>query len=296
MTRPGATDLAELVRLPAVLSVPGDAWVGAAAAAEHGRPRGALALPAASALLYLGGMALNDWADRRVDADERPERPIPSGRVTPGQALAVGAGLLVAGTALAGALGGRRALGVAVPLAAAVVLYDVAAKPTAAGPAVMAGCRALDVLLGAAPAGPGGLRAALPAAAVVAAHTATVTAVSRHEVAGAPRAVPAAAVAATGAVAAAATLLARRGPRRFQRLAAAASAGEYAVRVGRGYLAAARSGGEAAAVRRAVGGAVVGLPLLQTSLLVGRGAAGRAALLGLAAPLGPVLRRLGEVT
>ena len=36
----------------------------------------------------MAGMALNDYADREIDAVERPGRPIPSGRVTPEFALA----------------------------------------------------------------------------------------------------------------------------------------------------------------------------------------------------------------
>ncbi len=63
--------LAELVRLPAVLTVPGDALAGAALAGVPARP----GLVGASAALYLGGMALNDWADRDVDAVERPGAP-----------------------------------------------------------------------------------------------------------------------------------------------------------------------------------------------------------------------------
>ncbi|WP_375373510.1 UbiA family prenyltransferase, partial [Micromonospora sp. ATA51] len=45
------------------------------------------ALAGASVLLYWAGMAANDWADRHLDAVERPERPIPSGRVSPPAAL-----------------------------------------------------------------------------------------------------------------------------------------------------------------------------------------------------------------
>ena len=35
----------------------------------------------ASSLVIMAGMALNDVADREVDAAERPERPIPSGKI-----------------------------------------------------------------------------------------------------------------------------------------------------------------------------------------------------------------------
>ncbi|MBM0276363.1 UbiA family prenyltransferase, partial [Micromonospora tarensis] len=73
-------DLAELVRAPAALSVPGDVIAGAAAAGALG-PR-TPGLAGASVLLYWAGMAANDWSDRRLDAVERPERPIPSGRIT----------------------------------------------------------------------------------------------------------------------------------------------------------------------------------------------------------------------
>lgn len=199
MTR--VADLVELVRAPAALSVPGDVVAGAAAAGALG-PR-TPALATASVLLYWAGMAANDWADRKLDAVERPERPIPSGRISPGAAVGLAAGLTAAGVGLAAAAGGRRAAAVAVPLAATIWGYDLLAKNTAAGPAVMAACRGLDVLLGAAGGRP--LRA-LPAAVTVAAHTWTVTALSRREVDGADKALPLRTLAGTALVAASAAV------------------------------------------------------------------------------------------
>lgn len=79
----------ELVRAPAALTAVGDTVAGGAAAGTPLRGR-RLLLPAASAAFYWAGMALNDWADRELDAVERPERPIPSGRVSAGAALATG--------------------------------------------------------------------------------------------------------------------------------------------------------------------------------------------------------------
>ena len=106
-----AWNLAELVRLPAALTVPGDAWTGASRSAAV---PGVSLMPVGSVLLYWSGMALNDWADRQVDAVERPERVIPSGRVGPEQALLL-AGLLGAcGVAVTAAEGGRAALRVTV--------------------------------------------------------------------------------------------------------------------------------------------------------------------------------------
>ncbi len=93
-----------------------------------------LALPLASALLYWSGMVLNDWADRKRDAVERPERPIPSGDVSPAAALSAATILAAAGVAAAAAAGGRRGLAAAGRITLCVVAYDVAAKDTAAGP------------------------------------------------------------------------------------------------------------------------------------------------------------------
>ena len=138
----------QLVRAPAALTVLGDTVAGAAAAGKPLRGR-RLLLPLSSVSFYWAGMALNDWADRELDATERPERPIPSGRVSPGQALAVAGGLTAAGLGLARAAGGRDTI--AVSLAAAVWAYDTVLKNTPAGPVAMATCRALDVLMGAGP-------------------------------------------------------------------------------------------------------------------------------------------------
>ena len=160
-------------------------------------------------------MALNDYADRDVDAVERPGRPIPSGRVTPGFALGLAAGLTAAAAGLAVAADGPRALAVLVPLAATVWAYDLVLKAGPAGVAGMSACRALDVLMGS---GAHGARAALPAAAVVGAHIGVTTTVSRSEVQGATATLPRAALAATAGVAAAAGR-ARRAAARARRCA-----------------------------------------------------------------------------
>ncbi|MGK5742200.1 SCO3242 family prenyltransferase [Micromonospora sp. URMC 103] len=314
-------DLVELVRAPAALSVPGDVVAGAAAAGALDRRTPALA--GASVLLYWAGMAANDWADRRLDAVERPERPIPSGRVRPGAAVGVAAGLTAAGLAVATAAGGRRAAAVAVPLAAAVWAYDLRAKNTAAGPAVMAACRGLDVLLGAAG---GRVTRALPAALTVAAHTWTVTALSRREVTGTDPALPLGTLAGTAVVAASAATVARRLPggrrgatalpdpgpgNRDARPAAAGPDGTGASRSRRSTLAALVPAGLAAwyavnygsaqarvvaepsagRVRAAVGAGITGLPALQGALT----ARGGARLLGLAvAAAAPLGRRLAR--
>jgi len=192
-------DYRELVRAPAAFSVLGDAVVGASWAGRplHGR---ALGIPVASVLLYWSGMALNDLADADLDEIERPERPIPSGRISRRAAGITAAALAVGGIAAAGIFGGRRSVALAVPLAAAIATYNLVAKEGPFGPAVMAACRGLDVLMGA---GSDRMLAAAPAAAIVAAHTANVTVLSRGEVHGSTSRAVAGSVAATAAVAAA---------------------------------------------------------------------------------------------
>ncbi|MGC4815202.1 SCO3242 family prenyltransferase [Micromonospora sp. DT228] len=306
-------DLAELVRAPAALSVPGDVVAGAAAAGALG-PR-TPALAGASVLLYWAGMAANDWADRGLDAVERPERPIPSGRITPAAAVGLAAGLTAAGVGLAAVAGGRRAAALAVPLAATIWGYDLLAKNTAAGPAVMAACRGLDVLLGASG---GRVTRALPAAVTVAAHTWTVTALSRREVSGADAALPMRTLAGTALVAASAAIPhARRvaaraadrneataqgpadalgagaGRTRSARVAAvlpAVLAGWYAARYGAAQAEVIRDP-SAGRVRAAVGAGITGLPALQGALTARGGAGLLGVAVAAAAPLGRRLAR-----
>ena len=185
---------AELLRLPALFSVPGDALAGAAATGSPPGSRTLLAI-GSSLCLYEAGMALNDWADRDVDAVERPHRPLPSGRVRPAAALTAACALTGAGLALA-ARAGRPALAVAAPLAATVWAYDLGLKHTPAGPVAMGAARGLDLLLGAA-ATTGHARPALPSAALLGTHTLAVTTVSRQEARGGSPLAPLAALAAT---------------------------------------------------------------------------------------------------
>ena len=155
----------------------------------HGRwePAGALAsLVAASMLLYAAGMTLNDAFDAPLDARERPERPIPSGRIRRRAAFTVGWSLLGLGLALAahgGTLAGEFGpLIVAFCLAITIVLYDSGVKSTWAGPAAMGWCRTLNILLGAsASANLVGHRSVWLYAAGVGGYTVVLTALARSE-------------------------------------------------------------------------------------------------------------------
>ena len=111
-----------------------------------------------SAGLYLGGMVLNDVFDAALDAKERPERPIPSGQISKKSAAVFGSMLMLTGVVAAGLAGifaETEPVGVCIALirTAAVVLYDSVLKNTAARPFGMAGCRFLNIMLGASCAG-----------------------------------------------------------------------------------------------------------------------------------------------
>jgi 4-hydroxybenzoate polyprenyltransferase len=137
----------------------------------------------ATAALYAGGIVLNDVFDREIDRLERPERPIPSGRIPVAHAAALGAGLLALGVAAAAAAN-TTALMVALAIAACVLLYDAWGKRHAPVAALnMAMCRALNLLLGVA-AVPAALADAWPIAAVPLLYIYAVTAISRGEVHG----------------------------------------------------------------------------------------------------------------
>lgn len=105
-------------------------------------------LLAASSGLYLGGMVLNDFFDAQLDAQERPERPIPSGRISRKAAGLLGFCLLGGGLAIAAAVG-LQSCSTALLIAVLVLCYNARFKATVIGPCFMAACRFLNLLLGA---------------------------------------------------------------------------------------------------------------------------------------------------
>lgn len=109
----------------------------------------------ASALLYSAGMVLNDVFNVEQDRRERPERPLPSGRISRAWARWLGYQLLIFGSLVgivAGATTGwssvPRTAMVVVALTGAIWCYDAGAKRTWLGPWLMGGCRLLHILLG----------------------------------------------------------------------------------------------------------------------------------------------------
>jgi len=119
----------------------------------------------AMTLAYIGGMFLNDAYDTRIDAIERPERPIPSGQIKASTVFIMGYGMLFASIALV-AFAASRSQGVvqyatiaAVALSFFIVLYNLWHKNNPLSPFVMGLCRMLVYICAA--------YALLPAPAIV---------------------------------------------------------------------------------------------------------------------------------
>jgi UbiA prenyltransferase family protein len=117
----------------------------------------------AMSLLYVGGMYLNDYFDRAIDAAERPSRPIPAGEISAAAVAVFGFAMLGAGVVLMAAATFAAALAGAL-LALAIVAYDAFHKRNPGAPVIMGLCRAL-VYCGAAAAA----TATVPAGVMIAA-------------------------------------------------------------------------------------------------------------------------------
>ncbi len=101
-----------------------------------------------SVFLYAGGVVLNDVFDAKLDAIERPERPLPSGLISVKSAALYAVILLFIGIVLAYNVG-RLSAYLALILAVAIVCYNSFFKKyDFLGPFNMGLCRSLNLLLG----------------------------------------------------------------------------------------------------------------------------------------------------
>lgn len=176
----GPSTLLRLGRISNLPTVWTNVIAGAVIAGGARRPGEIALIALAMSAFYVGGMYLNDFFDRGVDARERPTRPIVAGEIGAGAVSAIGFGLLAIGIALMAPFGIAAAVW-GVTLAGVIVLYDIWHKGNALGPAIMGLCRAL-VYFGAGAAITGHVSLALAIGAVVlAAHTAGITYAARQE-------------------------------------------------------------------------------------------------------------------
>jgi 4-hydroxybenzoate polyprenyltransferase len=145
----------ELVRLPNLFTAMADVLAGyltvTAASAGPGHLNfdgDSLAwLLVTTVCLYGGGVALNDYFDESVDRVERPERPLPSGRISRQAARRFALALFIL-AGLSAASVGPLSLALTLATALSAVVYDAIGKRTSFGPLNMGLCRFLNLLLG----------------------------------------------------------------------------------------------------------------------------------------------------
>jgi 4-hydroxybenzoate polyprenyltransferase len=175
----------QLIRPANLVTAAADVLAGFAAAGMA-EPRVLPLLVCSSVALYAGGVTFNDVFDANLDRIERPERPIPSGRVPLRTAALFGALLLIAGVTAA-ASASLVSGAIALLIGALAVIYDAGGKHRkVGGPLNMAACRALNLLLGIS-AAPSMIRGRWYLAAIPFLYIAAITLLSRGEVHGGRR-------------------------------------------------------------------------------------------------------------
>ncbi len=148
-----------LVRFPAVFTALADVAMGFLFVRPSLSPWVSfLALGVTTICHYWSGMIWNDICDVDQDRRERPDRPLPSGRIGMAAARRAGVVLLIAGVAAgwfaswtlwaAGTEAAWRPGLVATILPLIILAYDAWLKRTSWGPWAMGACRGLNVLLG----------------------------------------------------------------------------------------------------------------------------------------------------
>jgi 4-hydroxybenzoate polyprenyltransferase len=140
-------DYFRLIRLPNLFTVPSNILVGISLGSDQTFSITMVMQIITSILLYIGGVALNDYFDFEEDKKQRPNRPLASGRIPKLNALflatiAFGTSLLIAYYI------GPLSFSISILLIVTIFGYDYYLKNSLIGPIVMATARVLNILLG----------------------------------------------------------------------------------------------------------------------------------------------------
>ena len=111
-----------------------------------------LAVLMATCLLYLSGMILNDLVDQKVDSFERPDRPLPSQRISRDEAWLWYTGLSSVSMILL-SIHAPKSIPCALILCAMIALYNFTHQFSRTAPWLMGACRGMVYLLAAVAAG-----------------------------------------------------------------------------------------------------------------------------------------------
>jgi UbiA prenyltransferase family len=182
-TAVGMPRLSTLLRLGRISNIP-TVWTnvlaGSVIAGGEKHPDQIALILLAMTAFYVGGMYLNDFFDREIDARDRPGRPIHAGEIRASTVSSIGFGLLATGVVLMIPFGLTATIWGAL-LAAAIVLYDIWHKGNVLSPIVMGTCRAL-VYIGTGAALAGSTSTAMMIGAIaLAGHVAGITYAARQE-------------------------------------------------------------------------------------------------------------------
>lgn len=144
----------QLFRISNIFTVPPDILVGFLAVSIYSSSSigysvsDLVTLIFSSVFIYIGGLVLNDLFDIKVDRLERPNRPLPSGRIKKGKAILITVLLFSIGLAFA-SLVNSIAVGISLLMIVGIIAYNYKIKNGYFRPYLMAAIRALNVIYGA---------------------------------------------------------------------------------------------------------------------------------------------------
>jgi 4-hydroxybenzoate polyprenyltransferase len=147
-------DYLYLIRAPNLFTVPSNILAGYFAMVPMGLVDVGqlLSVIFSSIFLYISGIVLNDYVDIKVDAEERPDRPLVSGRITKRNALILVVVLIVASNFLAFTVSWASLI-ISALLTSVIIAYNIRLKGgIVTNPLSMGSARFLNVVLGGSPA------------------------------------------------------------------------------------------------------------------------------------------------
>ncbi|MDQ5868353.1 MAG: UbiA family prenyltransferase [Thermoproteota archaeon] len=145
-------DYLALVRFPNLFTIPSNVMVGFSQLLlfPEARMENLILLTITSILLYVVGIIINDYRDLEVDRNERPERPLPSGKISQRSALGFAFLATILAIILAAFVSVSSVL-LAVILLITIVAYDCWLKNNILGHFTIALARVFNVVLGSSP-------------------------------------------------------------------------------------------------------------------------------------------------
>ena len=142
-------DYLVLIRFPNLFTIPSNIIVGFSQLVlfPEAGIENLLLLMTTSILLYVVGIIINDYRDLEIDRKERPDRPLPAGKISPRSALAFVFVAAISAIFLA-TLVGIPSVFLAVILLITIIAYDCWLKNNFLGYFAIALARVINVVLG----------------------------------------------------------------------------------------------------------------------------------------------------